>query len=362
MDFHCQKPIVDYANMNNVMYGWLDNLADLNTESVFVRRRIADYLTDLFSIGISGFRLDAAKHIKPADIASILATFKANIGGALPEDFFTWLEILSGYEADVLFAEDGENSYAGGMDKSLKKLGFTDNDLLKVKIWWSSYPADYFADKGNLDPRRKVIQNDDHDTQYADYRGLTESGKGCVLTEGCEPEKHREFEIALFKEPYDIINNSDDAPIRMILSSFYTRIGNNRMEGLPDGLSDCDKACSGDCDKCKENSLPEIKYDKNAKAYSGSGFTYVHRDEKIIEAMQYWLEFKDDWIELPEPEIYPNVWCKSKETKEMRSEFATQKWNTPPRRSDRWCISRICSIEIFTRSRILYSYSYYTNC
>ena len=336
MDFHCQKPIVDYANMNNVMYGWLDNLADLNTESVFVRRRIADYLTDLFSIGISGFRLDAAKHIKPADIASILATFKANIGGALPEDFFTWLEILSGYEADVLFAEDGENSYAGGMDKSLKKLGFTDNDLLKVKIWWSSYPADYFADKGNLDPRRKVIQNDDHDTQYADYRGLTESGKGCVLTEGCEPEKHREFEIALFKEPYDIINNSDDAPIRMILSSFYTRIGNNRMEGLPDGLSDCDKACSGDCDKCKENSLPEIKYDKNAKAYSGSGFTYVHRDEKIIEAMQYWLEFKDDWIELPEPEIYPNVWCKSKETKEMRSEFATQKWNTPPRRSDRW--------------------------
>ena len=120
MDFHCQKPIVDYSNFNNVMYGWLDNLADLNTESDYVRQRIADYLTDLYSIGLTGFRLDAAKHIKPADIANILAKFKTNIGGKLPEDWFCWLEILSGDEADVLFAEDGENSYAGGMDQMIE--------------------------------------------------------------------------------------------------------------------------------------------------------------------------------------------------------------------------------------------------
>ena len=183
MDFHCQKTIDDYSDFDNVMYGWLDNLADLNTESEYVRQRIADYLTDLYSIGLSGFRLDAAKHIKPTDIANILAIFKSNIGGTLPEDFFCWLEILSGYEADILFAEDGENSFAGGMDKTLGFLGFTQDDILKVKIWWSSYPANYTVDGGTVDPRRKVIQNDDHDTQYADYRGLTESGKGCVLTE-----------------------------------------------------------------------------------------------------------------------------------------------------------------------------------
>ena len=114
MDFHCQQPITDYKNFDNVMFGWLDTLADLKTESDYVRQRIADYLTDLYSIGLTGFRLDAAKHIKPTDIANILSKFKNNIGGTLPDDWFTWLEILSGDEADVLFGEDGENSYAGG--------------------------------------------------------------------------------------------------------------------------------------------------------------------------------------------------------------------------------------------------------
>ena len=283
MDFHCQKPIVDYADFDGVIYGWLDNLADLNTDTDYVRQRIADYLTDLYSIGLTGFRLDAAKHIKPVDIANILAKFKNNIGGELPEDFFTWLEILSGNEADVLFAEDGEYSYAGGMDKTLKSLGFSDDDLIKVKLWWSSYPKNYTIDNGHVDPRRKVIQNDDHDTQYADFRGLVDSGKGCILTEGCEVDKHRNFEIKLFEAPYDIKDNLNEAPIRMILSSFYTKYNGLRLEGLPDGNSDCFKSCKSDCDKCKARSLPEFPaYLEDGKAYSGTGFTRVHRDEKII--------------------------------------------------------------------------------
>ena len=235
----------------------------------------------------------------------------------MPDDWFCWLEILSGDEADVLFADDGENSYAGGMDKTLKSLDFSDDDIIKVKIWWSSYPKDYNVDKGKVDPRRKVIQNDDHDTQYADYRGLTESGKGCVLTEGCDPEKHRAFEVALFEKPYDVADNANDAPIRMILSSFYTTYNGVRLEGLPandapirmilssfyttyngvrleglpDGLSDCEKACESDCDKCKDKSLPEIKaYLPEGTAYSGEGFTRVHRDPEIIAAMQKWME------------------------------------------------------------------------
>ena len=33
------------------------------------------------------------------------------------------------------------------------------------------------------------------------------------------------------------------------------------MEGLPDGLSDCSRACKDNCDKCQELTFPEIKYD-----------------------------------------------------------------------------------------------------
>ena len=296
MDFHCQKAIVDYKDFDNVMFGWLDTLADLKTESGYVRQRIADYLTDLFSIGITGFRLDAAKHIKPRDLAEILAIFKNNIGGNLPDDFFTWLEILSGDEADVLFAKEGENSYAGGLDKSLLSLGFEEKDLPKVKIWWSSYPKNYNVDNGNVAPSRKVIQNDDHDTQYADYRGLVDSGKGCILTTGCSASQHRQFEVNLFKAPYDVEDNKNDAPIRMILSSFYNKKENGDiLVGLPDGNSDCTKSCIEDCDKCKEYSLPEFSaYEENGKAYSGEGFTRVHRDPEIIAAMQNWMELGYD--------------------------------------------------------------------
>ena len=160
MDFHCQRAITDYKDFDNVMYGWLDTLADLKTESDYVRTRIADYLTDLYSIGVTGFRLDAAKHIKPTDIANILAKFKTNIGGKLPDDWFCWLEILSGDEADVLFADDGENSYAGGMDKTLKSLDFSDDDIIKVKIWWSSYPKDYNVEKTTMLIKVKSIQEE----------------------------------------------------------------------------------------------------------------------------------------------------------------------------------------------------------
>ena len=291
MDFHCQKLITDYSDFDNVQYGWLDNLTDLKTESVYVRQRIADYLTDLFSIGVTGFRLDAAKHMKPADIAEILHIFKENIGGTLPEDFFAWLEILSGSEAATLFAEDGENSYAGGLDKKLTKLGFNEDDLIKVKIWWASYPFNYNVDNGTVDPRKKVIQNDDHDTQYADFRGLVESGNGCILTEGCSVEDHRKFEVALFEAPVGVKDNKNDAPIRMVLSSFYIKKGDIRLEGLPDGLSDCTKSCKENCDECKDYSLPEYTaYEKDGKAYSGEGFTRVHRDEQIIAAMQNWMK------------------------------------------------------------------------
>jgi alpha-amylase len=61
-----------------------------------VQQRIADYLTSLLSIGFSGFRIDAAKHIQPDDLVGILTKFKANLGGVLPADWVTWMEVLTG--------------------------------------------------------------------------------------------------------------------------------------------------------------------------------------------------------------------------------------------------------------------------
>lgn len=103
LDFHCERSLSSWNDPFQLNYGWLSGLADLDTESQYVQERIAAYLTDLISIGFSGFRIDAAKHIKPDSLASILGKLKENLGGEdLPEDFMTYLEVLIGGEAHLL--------------------------------------------------------------------------------------------------------------------------------------------------------------------------------------------------------------------------------------------------------------------
>lgn len=71
-DFHtCRQPITDYGNRDNVQNCELVGLADLNTGSDYVRGAIAGYLNDLMSLGVDGFRIDAAKHIADSDLAAI---------------------------------------------------------------------------------------------------------------------------------------------------------------------------------------------------------------------------------------------------------------------------------------------------
>ncbi|GIL30382.1 alpha-amylase [Actinocatenispora comari] len=63
--------IHDYGNATEVRECELVSLADLRTESDYVRGKLADYLNDLLGLGVDGFRLDAAKHVSPDDIKAI---------------------------------------------------------------------------------------------------------------------------------------------------------------------------------------------------------------------------------------------------------------------------------------------------
>ncbi|KRV46710.1 glycosidase [Wenjunlia vitaminophila] len=71
-DFHsCRSPITNYQDRYNVQNCELVNLPDLDTGSDYVRGKIAGYLNDLLSLGVDGFRIDAAKHMAAGDIAAI---------------------------------------------------------------------------------------------------------------------------------------------------------------------------------------------------------------------------------------------------------------------------------------------------
>ncbi|MDP9794133.1 alpha-amylase [Catenuloplanes nepalensis] len=71
-DFHsCRTSIANYADRRDVQECELVALSDLNTSSDYVRGRIAGYLNDLLSLGVDGFRIDAAKHIAAGDLSAI---------------------------------------------------------------------------------------------------------------------------------------------------------------------------------------------------------------------------------------------------------------------------------------------------
>ncbi|AXE26135.1 glycosidase [Streptomyces globosus] len=68
----CRTTIGDnYRDRANVQNCELVQLADLDTGEEHVRSRIAGYLNDLLSLGVDGFRIDAAKHMPATDLANI---------------------------------------------------------------------------------------------------------------------------------------------------------------------------------------------------------------------------------------------------------------------------------------------------
>ncbi|XP_053214668.1 alpha-amylase-like isoform X2 [Panonychus citri] len=63
--------IHDYGNPSQVRNCELSGLHDLDTGSEYVRSKQRDAVNHLIDIGIAGFRMDASKHMWPADIQAI---------------------------------------------------------------------------------------------------------------------------------------------------------------------------------------------------------------------------------------------------------------------------------------------------
>jgi alpha-amylase len=67
----CRTVISNYQDRANVQNCELVGLPDLDTGEDWVRGRIAAYMNDLLTLGVDGFRVDAAKHMPAADLAAI---------------------------------------------------------------------------------------------------------------------------------------------------------------------------------------------------------------------------------------------------------------------------------------------------
>lgn len=85
--------IHDWNSFPEVTKCELSSLSDLRTESGYVRGEIAGYLNDLLSIGVDGFRVDAAKHIGEPDLAAI--------EGRLTKPAYIYQEVMPGSPGDL---------------------------------------------------------------------------------------------------------------------------------------------------------------------------------------------------------------------------------------------------------------------
>jgi len=255
-----------------------------------VRERIAAYWTDLLSIGFSGFRVDAAKHIQPSSLAPILAKFKAYLGGGeYPNDFISYLEVIIGGEKDLLMCSDNDYNYGVNFANFMKAAGLSDNDIAKVKIWSSDYPKEFpICGSWVIPSEREAIENDCADDQNPGSSSRDMGDKGSVLVIQKDVPKHRGFEVQLFTR------TDGDWQIRLVLSS-YTFMNNGAM-GPPDGKSDC-ALCVGDqCNSCSKSMKYSAAHDPNVCGYTclvngawtEGVYTRVHRDYDIIQAMRDW--------------------------------------------------------------------------
>ena len=92
-DFHaCTQnvsgDVENYLDQQEVQECELSNLADLRTGEAGVRETIVGYLDDLTSLGVDGFRIDAAKHMHHDDVEAIV--------GALDGDPIIISEVIRG--------------------------------------------------------------------------------------------------------------------------------------------------------------------------------------------------------------------------------------------------------------------------
>jgi alpha-amylase len=72
-DFHDKGCYgINYGDADSIRFCDLSGMPDVATDRDATRTKIANYLKNLQSMGVYGFRIDAAKHMSPEDIAAIL--------------------------------------------------------------------------------------------------------------------------------------------------------------------------------------------------------------------------------------------------------------------------------------------------
>jgi alpha-amylase len=170
-DFHhCGRngtdDIVNYQDRWEVQNCELVNLADLNTGSEYVRNKLAAYMNDLLSLGVAGFRIDAAKHMDTNDVNAIVSRLNNTIYGTRP---YVYQEVIDQGGEPITAGEYFQNGDVIEFKYSIKIGDTFKNGQLS---WLSNFGTPW----GFMASDNAIVFTDNHDNQ----RG--HGGAGGVLT------------------------------------------------------------------------------------------------------------------------------------------------------------------------------------
>ncbi|WP_336855326.1 alpha-amylase family protein [Sinomonas albida] len=161
-DFHhypadCPEPdngIHDWNSFQEVTHCELLGLADLRTESDKVRSTLAGYLNKLLGYGVSGFRVDAAKHIGQTDLAAIEGRLRDTVDGDRP---YMALEVFPGSTGQLApQAFEGQGSLLGFDGAYQLQSAFT-GSIASLK--------NYGTESGLLPSDKELAFVQNHDTE-----------------------------------------------------------------------------------------------------------------------------------------------------------------------------------------------------
>lgn len=165
-DFHtCRRPITDYNNHEEVTNCELVSLPDLDTGSEYVRDRLVAYLRDLVSLGVRGFRIDAAKHIDTHDLAAIVDRLDTSV----EPDPYIYQEVIDPGNEAVKKSEYYPNGdvieFEYGRKVAEKFLGINGQTLAQLETLGESW--------GLAPTEKALVFIDNHDKQRGHGGGGT---------------------------------------------------------------------------------------------------------------------------------------------------------------------------------------------
>lgn len=168
--------IENYNDKIQVRNCRLSGLADLDLGQEYVRNKIAEYMNKLIDMGVAGFRVDAAKHMWPADLSAIygrLHNLKGEVFGDGKKPLIYQEVIDLGGEAIksdeyVAFGRVTEFRYGMNLGNVIRK-----NNNQKLK-YLRNFGEGWAFQTGN----NALAFVDNHDNQ----RGHGAGGYGSILT------------------------------------------------------------------------------------------------------------------------------------------------------------------------------------